>query len=733
MSETLTPSARAQDLLAQMSAEEKLWQLTAEMLFHIDETYEQKRKPLHGSYRNPGHFMHYDRPQPQAPSAVAERINRDVQLSLDAQPHHIPPLENGEALHGAQWGMATSFPQPIGMAATFDPTLIESVGEAIGKECACVGVRQVFAPVVNVVRDCRWGRTVETFGEDVKLTSDMGAAISAGLQKSGVIATPKHFADNYAAGGRDSNYSETSERTLREVFLPPFKACIDAGALSVMAAYNAWDGVPCSCHAKLLTEILRREWGFTGFVVSDYGGVDGVSNEHRFAASPEAGAAACIRAGLDVVLPFDRYDVLKKAYDDGLLDDESLDRAVLRILTAKFTLGLFDNPYVDPAGADRLVRCDAHRALALQSARESLVLLKNDGLLPLDKTALKRLGVFGDSADVLPVGRNYSGPYNAPWTAPDVPTPLAFLRAFLPETEVVFFDENASPAEAADCDAVLYFASMIEGEGKDRSDVRLPGIRRGKATAGGGIIVDATEQESRIDQEATIRALYAHNPNLAVIICGGAPVETSAWLDHTAAVLEAWYPGEEGSRAIAEVLFGEVSPSGKLPICFPKSVGQLPLYYACKPSGRGYDYSDVDGKPQFPFGFGLSYTRFAVTDAACAVEDNRVTVSFSLANRGEYDGAEVLQLYVAGRCCDVVRPLQELKGYCRLAVPAGQSADGAITLGEDAFCYYDRELRFGLHDGDYDLLLGTSSEDVLRTFSVRVRDGKIEPAAPCAE
>ena len=299
-----TPRARAEALLKTLTLEEKMYQLSAQMVWDVKEDYEDKRNHKEGNYRNPGHFMHFDRPEPATPAEVAQRINRDVQLTMDAHPHPIPPLEHGEALHGAQWGMATCFPQPIAMASMFDDDMVERIADVIGKECAAVGVRQALTPVVNIARDCRWGRTVETFGEDVLLSSNTGVAICKGLQKNGVIATPKHFADNYAAGGRDSNYSDSSERTMREVWLKPFEACFkEGGALSVMAAYNSWEGVPCSANDRLLTEILREEWGFEGFVVSDYWGAEGVHEAHKLVDSYHKAEAVCLKAGLDVNLP----------------------------------------------------------------------------------------------------------------------------------------------------------------------------------------------------------------------------------------------------------------------------------------------------------------------------------------------------------------------------------------------------------------------------------------------
>ena len=723
---TATPESRAAALLKTLSLEEKIHQVTADMIFDVDEEYENNRDPLLGSYRNPGHFMHHGRTEPAPADEVTERINRDVALSIEAQPHGIPPIENGEALHGAQWGMGTAFPQPIAMASSFDPALVRRIGEVIGEECAAVGVRQVFSPVVNVVRDCRWGRTVETYGEDAKLSGDMGAAMCAGLESRGVIATPKHYADNYGAGGRDSNYSETSERTMREVFLPPFKACFDAGAQSVMAAYNAWEGVPCSANRRLLTEILREEWGFGGFVVSDYSGVAGMAEGHRLYEDYPSACAAALKAGLDVILPYRSVDAVREAVDRGLLTEEELDKNVLRILTAKFRLGLFDKPFRDPAEAKALVRCQKHRELALEAARESIILLKNNGVLPLTKRNVKRIGVFGESADLIPVGSNYSGPYQFPWTGEDAPTPLEALTAYLgPEVEIVRAEGPEIAKVAAGCDVNLYFTSLVEGEGADRSDLRLPSVTvHRNRQEDGGLIVDEAEQTIREDQEQAILAMCAANPASVVILLNGAPVDMTAWEPAANAIVEAWYPDEQGAKALTEILFGEVNPSAKLPITFPKHAGQLPLFYSYKPSGRGYAYCDDDGKPRYPFGYGLSYTTFAITDAAVECTEDGMAVSFTMENTGGRDGAQVAQIYDSARCCDVVRPLKELKAYARVSLKAGERRRVTVTIPKEAFCYYDREMRFGLWNGVHTLMIGTSSEEVAAEMTVNVKNGE---------
>ncbi len=722
-----TPKNRAQELLAQLSLEEKLYQLSSQMLYSVGGDYEQKRNHLQGNYRNPGHFMHAGKEIPATPEEVTERINRDVQLSMEAQPHAIPPLEHGEALHGAQWGMATCFPQPIGMASMFDDDMAAKIADIIGKECAVVGVHQALTPVVNIARDCRWGRTIETFGEDVLISCNMGAAICRGLQNNGVIATPKHYADNYSYGGRDSNVSDTSERTMREVYLKPFEHCFkEGGAMSVMAAYNSWEGVPCSANERLLTEILRDEWGFGGFVVSDYGGVEGVCGAHKLVDTDWKAQALCLKAGLDVNLPQSSFKNLKTAYDEGWITDEDIDRAVLRVLTAKFSVGLFDRPFADPETAGRLVRCAEHKQVALEAARESMVLLKNEGVLPFRREEIKTLAVFGAGANVFPVGKNYSGPYAKEWTAGDAKTPLQVLREYLDGyAEVIFADDDRIEEIAAKCDAAVYMTTVVEGEGMDRSDIRLPAYTRKAQKDDNAVIVGKFEIEVKTDQEESIRRMTAANPNAAVILLNGAPVDMRAWIDGGGAVLEAWYPGEQGAQAICEILFGEVNPSAKLPITFPRSVGQLPLFYSAKPSGRGYGYVENDGSPLYPFGYGLSYTTFALDNYTCETCGDHLTISLTVENTGAMDGAEVVQIYLSGRNCDVVMPRIELKAYKRAFVRAGETVSVTVDVPKEAFFYYDRKMAYGMHNGDYTVSVGTSCTDIHHKFEVKIRDGKL--------
>ena len=718
---------RARELLARMSLEEKIYQISCQMLFEVEDDYEKRRNHKEGNYRNPGHFMHKGRPAPATPAEVTERINRDVQLTMDAHPNAVPPIEHGEALHGAQWGMGTCFPQPIGMASTFDDELVAQIGDVIGKEVAAVGVRQALTPVVNIVRDCRWGRTVDTFGEDVLLTSNMGVAICRGLQKNGVIATPKHYADNYSYGGRDSNASDTSERTMREVYLKPFEKCFkEGGALSVMAAYNSWEGVPCSANHRMLTEILRDEWGFPGFVVSDYWGVEGLCDAHKMVDQHWKAQARCLKAGLDVNLPFSSFEKTMTAYWEGWLTEEDIDRAVLRVLNAKFAMGIMDQPFADGEAATALVRCDAHKQLALEAARRAMILLKNEGVLPMSREKIKTVAVFGEGATVFPVGKNYSGPYGREWEAEDAKTPLEYLREYLDGyAEVIYATDDCIEEVAAKCDVALYMTTVVEGEGMDRSDIRLPGVTHKVQKDDSALIVGKFEMDIKTDQEESIRRMNAANPHSVVILLNGAPVDMSSWIEGSNAILEAWYPGEQGAQAICEILFGEVNPSAKLPITFPRSVGQLPLFYSMKPSGRGYGYVENDGSPLYPFGYGLSYTTFALDNFACENKDDGLTLSLTVENTGDYDGAEIVQIYLSGRNCDVSMPRMELKAYKRVEAKKGETTSVTIDVPSEAFFYYDQKMSYGMHDGDYTVSVATSSADIRKTFEVQVRDGKL--------
>ena len=713
MNTALSAAERAKALLDEMTLDEKLQQLKSQLMWPRE--YEEKRDFTVGSMRNIGHFMHEHGARPASEAAAA--INEDTRRSIEASRLGIPVLQNGEALHGAEWVNGTLFPQSLAMAATYDDALVEEVADAIGKELRAGGVRQVFAPVVNITRDCRWGRTEEGYGEDVLLNSRMGAAFCRGLEGQNVIATPKHFVDNYGDGGRDSCSSLNSMRTLREVFLEPFRACFqEGGARSVMMAYNAIDGVPCSCNEELMQKILRDEWGFEGFTVSDYGGMEGTHYSHGVARDEAEAAGKCLKAGLDADMP-NGGRCIKEALERGLISEEDIDKSVLRILTQKFRLGLFEEPFVDAAKADETVRCDSHRELSYKAALKCMTLLKNDGLLPLKKGAYRRIGLFGPAIDTLN-GGDYSGPYGG-WTL-KVPTILDELRAYVgEETEIVLCADADRLAEiAASCDVNIYAASMLAGEGADRCEIKLPGqkkvINEGSAFAQ---IIDAEVKEIYEDQESMLGILGGLNVPLCVVLTGN-PVDVSAWEGGANAILEAWFPGEVGSKAIVRTLFGENNPGGKLPISFPRCVGQLPLYYSYKPMGRPIYYVENDGTPYRPFGFGLSYTTFELSDFKVIKADNSgAVVSVRISNTGNFDGDEVLQLYISQKYADAVRPLSELKAFRRVSLKKGESKTVELELDARALSFYDAKMNFGVHPCLTKLMLGTSSADIAFEYS----------------
>lgn len=732
---TLSPEVRAKALLEELTDDEKLDQLSAELIFYYpsDKWGEGKnqRRYKSGNVRCPGHFLHYDIekecPIESSVEDVVAVINNDIQETINANRLGIPVLVNEEALHGIQWAMGTLFPQPIGLASMFDDELLTEVADVIGKETAAGGVKQVFAPNVNICRDSRWGRTIETFGEDVLLVSNCGAIMCNGFESNNVIATPKHFVDNYADGGRDSNDSHSSERELREVYLKPFEKCFKVGgAKSVMSAYNSINGVPCVCNKWLLTDVLRKEWGFDGFVVSDYGGVDNVFGNFAIYATPHEGEAACIKAGHDLTLPCGNQR-LRDAYAKGIVSEKELDESVYRILVQKFRTGAFDSPFADPKAAAELLRCEKHKDVAYRSAKESMVLLKNkDNLLPLKKQNIKKLAVFGGSAKLVPVGENYSGPFRG-WRVKEAKSCLDALKEYLDGTaEVIFGEEHEIEKLCAECDAALYFTSTVEGEGLDRCSLKLPSVTKVVQSDDSAIIVDKREISVEENQEESILRMTKANPNSCVILINGAPVDMSAWEEKTSAILEAWYPGEQGARALAELLFGEYSPSGKLPISIPKESGQMPFFYSHKASGRAYHYSTNDGNPLYFFGYGLSYTSFNVENCKLEMSEDGLSVTGTIENTGDMDGCEVLQVYIRGKNCGVSRPLKELKGYKRVNVKKGCTETFSVVLDKEAFYFYDADMKYGVHDSDYAIMIGTSCNNIINSFEITVKNEKIQ-------
>jgi beta-glucosidase len=707
---------RVKDLLSRMTVAEKVAQLRAHMINWAD--YSQltikervefiKQLPVAEMIPKEGLGQICVILRDMPPREAAEKANEIQAFATKHTRLGIPVIIHDEGLHGLLGNGATSFPQAIAMASSWNPELLEKVAAIIGKETRTKGIAQLLSPTINIARDVRCGRTEETYGEDPYLASRLAVAFVRGLQSQRVAATPKHFAANFVGdGGRDSNVVHFSERILREIYFPAFEACIkEANALSIMAAYNSLDGIPCSCNTWLLTTILRKAWNFKGFVVSDYGSVHGIIEKHRVAETPGEVAKKAIEAGLDIELPAAFYygEPLLKGIKEGKISQRALDAAVSNVLRVKFVLGLFDSPYADPDGAARACNSQEHREIALQMARESIVLLKNENnLLPLGKQA-NSIAVIGPNADEIRLG-GYSWDN---YTKDIVVTPLEGVRGKASQDRHVYFaqgctvkgkskegfQEAISIAKKSNA-AILFMgnSSETEGEERDRANLDLPGV-----------------------QEELIEAIAETGVPTIVVLINGSAITMSNWTDRVGAIVEAWYPGEEGGNAIADVLFGDYNPGGKLPITFPLFVGQLPLYYNYKPSGRIYDYVDLSGKPLFPFGHGLSYTTFEYSNLKVTPEkagpSGTITISVDIRNTGNREGDEVVQLYVHDVVASVARPVKELKGFKRITLKPGARQKVEFVLGAQQLGFYDAAMKFAVASGAFEVMVGSSSEDL---------------------
>ena len=617
----------------------------------------------------------------------------------------IPALFIEEGLHGYNTG--TVFPAPIGLAATWDPEIAQRTGAAIASEARANGVDMILAPVLDLARDPRWGRVEEDFGEDPYLTGQMGLAYVRGAQGESlasdhtVVAEPKHFAGHGSPeGGTNTSPVHMGERELRTMMLPPFAEAIREGhAMGVMAAYHEIDGIPITDDPLLLKTILRQEWGFQGFVLSDLGAIERLYSAHHVAASPQDAACMAIRSGVDMQFyDFDHalfQTALINCVQNHTLPLADLDRAVRSVLRVKFQLGLFDHPFVDPTLKVKVWRSPQHLAVSLASARESMTLLKNEGhLLPLAKST-KRIAVIGPNAAVARYG-DYEDEKNG-----ERISILEGIRDLLPASTVTFDPGTNIPAAvetASQADVVILALGErqgISGEGFDRSCLDLPG-----------------------NQEPLLEAVAATGKPVVLVLENGRPL-TIDWAEqHIPAILEAWYPGEFGGKAVAETLFGDNNPGGRLTVTFPRSVGQLPDFYNTDPS-RVWKYIDSSGQPLFPFGFGLSYTTFRYdrlavqTSAPGSHGDIRVTVDVT--NTGDRAGDEVAQLYVRENVSSVETPERALKGFSRIHLQPGETRTVTFLVPRSQLAVWNAEKTWAVEAGRYTVWVGGSSRATLST------------------
>ncbi|MGI4833518.1 MAG: glycoside hydrolase family 3 N-terminal domain-containing protein [Janthinobacterium lividum] len=755
--------ARVQDLLARMTTEEKVGQLSTLLGWEMYEK-DGQRMGISAAYKKAvderyiGALWATLRADPWTrktlrtglnPKLAAEATNALQHYAVEHTRLHIPLLLAEECPHGHMAIGTTVFPTSIGQSSTWDPALIRRMAAAIATEARVQGAHIGYGPVLDLAREPRWSRVEETYGEDPVLSSQMGVAMVQGFQgaslKSGVniVSTLKHFtAYGVPEGGHNGGSSSTGQRELLQSFLPPFRAAVQAGAQSIMTAYNSIDGVPCSANRFLLTDVLRQQWGFQGFTVSDLGSISGLVHNHRVAATPAEAAALALNAGLDDDLGGYGFDKeLLAAIAQKLVAPAVLDRAVGRVLQVKFELGLFENPYVDPSQAAKLVRTPAHVQLARQVAQESVVLLKNEQhLLPLAKT-LQRIAVIGPNADNI---YNQLGDYTAPQPAGNVVTVLAGIRAKLPAAQVLYAKgcairdtARANIAEAVAAARQAQVAVVVLGGSSARdfqTEYQSTGAATVTAAAGSQVISDMESGEgydrATLDllgqQLELLQAVVATGTPVVVVLIKGRPLNLNWLATHVPAVLDAWYPGQEGGHAVADVLFGDYNPAGRLPISVPKNVGQLPVYYNAKrPAPHGY--VETDAKPLYSFGHGLSYSKFEYSDLQASPTESqgtvRVQVRFKVKNTSQRAGDEVAQLYLSDDVSSVVTPAKQLKKFRRLPLKAGEQQEVTFDLTAEDLMLLNGSLRWVVEPGTFTLLLGASSEDIRLQAQFNVAQG----------
>ncbi len=748
---TLGVDERVNLLLAEMTPAEKtaqLWGIWAIALLDEQRRFAPQRQAellQHGV----GQISRLGANSMLPPLQVAALANEIQRYFIEQTRLGIPVMIHEESCAGILTRGATTFPQSIGQAATWEPELIEAMTRAMREQLRAIGAHHALAPVLDIARDPRWGRMEETYGEDPFLVSALGTAYVRGLQgddlKTGIAATAKHFV-GYAAseGGMNWAPAHIPARELREIYVTPFKAAIQAGKIAtVMNAYHEMDGIPCGSSKELLVDLLRGELGFDGLVVSDYFTIAQLVDYHHVATSRTEAARLALEVGMDIELPTpDGYgSPLLAGLESGAIDIALVDASVRRVLAAKFAWGLFDNPYVDEGRTVEVFARSETVALSRRIAQQSLVLLKNDGgLLPLSKS-LRKIAVIGPSADS---ARLMQGDYHYPShmentfdpdVSPDSPTPsqrnVIDLTAHMPptvtvlqgikqlvspQTEVLYahgcdilsaetsgFAEAVSIARQAEVAVVVVgdksgmSPGCTTGESIDRATLDLPGV-----------------------QQQLVTAVYATGTPVVVVLTNGRAY-TLGWIaEHIPSVLVAWLPAEQGGAAVADALFGDVNPGGKLPVSFPQHVGQVPLFYNHKPSGgrthwQG-QYVEMSTRPLYPFGHGLSYTCFEYADLHITPKQvdasSVVDISFTLTNCGTRTGDEVVQLYVSDPIASVTRPVIALKGFKRIELQPGERKTILFALDVRHLAFYDHEMCYQVEPGTIQVSIGSSSQDI---------------------
>lgn len=752
---------RVADLLSRMTLDEKIGQVRCPLGWFIYDKDEKGKVSLTEKFykytdeQHIGNYWAVLRADPWTqktltnglnPALSAEMLNMMQRYAVEKTRLGIPIMVAEETPHGHMAIGATVFPTALSQAATFDRNVLFRMGEAMGAEIRAQGGHVGYGPVIDIAREPRWSRMEETFGEDPTLAGILATEVVRGMQGdlnlngevrndgSHVYSTLKHFAAyGIPEGGLNGEMASVGERTLMSEYVPQFKRAVEAGVGSIMTSYNMIDGVPCTSNRHLLTEVLRDTWGFKGAIYSDLQSIEGVAQTHHCAENWEEAGALAVNAGVDIDLEGNSYQYLRHAIETGKASEADLDRAVTKVLTLKFNLGLFENPYVDAKRAARIVRSEEHQQLAREVARKGICLLENDGILPLSKD-LRHVAVIGPNADMM---YNQLGDYTAPQERAAISTVLDGVRAMLPNAEVEYVkgcavrDTTTSDIEAAVAAAKRSEVTLLVVGGSSARDFKTEYLSTGAALVGKGELsdMDSGEGYDRAglqlmgDQERLMQALIDAGVKLVVVYIEGRPLNMNLAAEKANALLTAWYPGGQGGMAIADVLFGDYNPAGRIPVSIPRNVGQIPVYYSKHPS---HDYIDSPAAPLYSFGYGKSYTTFAYSNLVCATvkpapgEDVLARVTFTVTNTGNRDGEEVPQLYVRDVTGSVETPHMALKNFDRIALRAGESRTVTFDLRHDDLALYNLKMEHVVEPGEFKVMVGAASNDIRLEGSFRI-------------
>lgn len=715
---------RVEDLLSRMTLEEKVYQMSALRLGEGDEIFQTSGEFSMEDIRHRfgRHGVGYlSCPTTDMPAEKAVKVGNQIQkIAMEETRLGIPVMIDAEAIHGCRALGATSYPQSIALSCTWNLQLMGKIADAIGQETYSRGINQVLSPTLDLARDPRHGRMEECYGEDPYLAACMGVEFVKGVQKHGIVCAPKHFVANFVTdGGRDSGNAGMSERELREIHMVPFEAVVkQAGVKSLMAAYNSVDGTPCSANRWLLTEVLRKEWGFDGFVVSDWSAVSHACNFLKIAPTMEETAVLCAKAGMDVELPrLKSYVKLAEMVKKGYISEEEVNVNVRHILKVKFQMGLFEHPYVDESLAEKKCDTPQFRQLARRAARESIVLLKNEhDVLPLK--GIHRLAVVGPNANVVQLGG-----YSAKGVRGV--SPLQGIEQVLGSQIEVSY---AKGCEVTGTDK-SGFAQAVQTIRESDACVMVMG---GANWTTGGETRDRNSLDLMGVQEELIQEISKVGKPLIVVLVEGRPVTMTHWMEKADAIVMMFFAGEEGGNALAEILSGKVNPSGKLSVSYPRTVGDLPMCLLHRPYGREgnvveYGQGVIPKNryyPLYPFGYGLSYTSFAYKNLKIEnkelVRGEDVRFSVEVTNTGKRDGDEIVQVYLTDLYCRITQSEKKLKAFQKVHIPAGETRKLYFTLSYSELSFLNEKLQSEVEAGEFELFVGADCMKGLNeTFSVK--------------